>query len=158
MNFLAENYHMQHINCHYGKELVWKYSVWGEERNNKSVVPASMTFSEAHLVRLDVKWWCNMLGLHQACMAHTYTWNEIAWRRNICVQWLNSMCMSRVRCVHVQIQKMCSENCADIHEQMKLNNREKSKLISANHTDDTVHICWFVRKLKLMYYILHAYC
>jgi len=63
-----------------------------------------------------------------------------------------------VRCVHVHIQKVCSENCVDIHERMKLNTREKPNLVSANITNDTIHICWFVRKLKLIYYILHAYC
>jgi len=38
MSFLAEKNHMQNINCHLWQELGQKYSVWGEERNNTTVV------------------------------------------------------------------------------------------------------------------------
>jgi hypothetical protein len=38
MSLFDEKYHMPNINCHLGQELGKKYSVWGEERNNTTVV------------------------------------------------------------------------------------------------------------------------
>ena len=119
MSFWAEKYHMQNMNCHLGQELCWKYGVWGEERNNTTVVQP-----EWLLVKLA---WCGLVSSDGVscwdCISRA--WLILAHEiklsdRNICAQWLNSMCMARVRCVHVHIQKMCSENCADICEQMEL--------------------------------------